>query len=30
VFLRDRPLAAEVSLSHDGRFTAFALFLSRS
>ena len=25
VFLRDRPLAAEISLSHDGRFTAFAL-----
>ncbi|MBU3932625.1 MAG: hypothetical protein KKF01_09335, partial [Proteobacteria bacterium] len=30
VFLRDRPLAAEISLSHDGRFTAFALCLSRS
>ena len=28
VFLRDRPLAAEISLSHDGRFTAFALCLS--
>jgi len=27
VFLRDRPLAAEVSLSHDGRFAAFALLL---
>jgi hypothetical protein len=25
VFLGDRPLALEVSLSHDGRFTAFAL-----
>ena len=25
VFLRGRPLAAEVSLSHDGRFCAFAL-----
>jgi len=24
VFLQGRPLAAEVSLSHDGRFTAFA------
>ena len=30
VFLQDRPLAAEISLSHDGRFTAFALCLSRS
>ena len=30
VFLRDRPLAAEISLSHDGRFTAFALCLSCS
>jgi hypothetical protein len=29
VFLRDRPLAAEISLSHDGRFTAFALLLPR-
>ena len=28
VFLRDRPLAAEISLSHDGRFTAFALRLA--
>jgi phosphopantetheine--protein transferase-like protein len=27
VFLRDRPLAANVSLSHDGRFAAFALAL---
>ncbi len=25
VFLRDRPLALEISLSHDGRFAAFAL-----
>lgn len=25
LFLRDRPLAAEISLSHDGRFAAFAL-----
>jgi phosphopantetheinyl transferase (holo-ACP synthase) len=25
VFLQDRPLAAEISLSHDGRFTAFAI-----
>ena len=25
VFLRDRPLAVEISLSHDGRFAAFAL-----
>jgi hypothetical protein len=30
VFLRDRPLAAEISLSHDGRFTAFAFCLFRS
>ena len=29
VFLRGRPLAAEISLSHDGRFTAFALRLPR-
>ena len=29
VFLRGRPLAAEISLSHDGRFTAFALRLLR-
>ena len=29
VFLRGRPLAAEISLSHDGRFTAFALQLPR-
>ena len=29
VFLRDQPLAAEISLSHDGRFTAFALLLPR-
>jgi phosphopantetheinyl transferase (holo-ACP synthase) len=28
LFLRDRPLAAEISLSHDGRFTAFALLFS--
>lgn len=28
VFLRDRPLAAEISLSHDGRFAAFALLMS--
>jgi hypothetical protein len=28
-FLRGRPLAAEISLSHDGRFTAFALRLPR-
>jgi len=28
VFLRGRPLAAEISLSHDGRFTAFAFDLS--
>ncbi len=27
VFLRGRPLAAEISLSHDGGFTAFALRL---
>ena len=27
VFLRGRPLAAEISFSHDGRFTAFALRL---
>lgn len=27
VFLRGRPLAAEISLSHDGLFTAFALRL---
>lgn len=25
VFLRGRPLAADISLSHDGRFAAFAL-----
>ncbi|MBA4422980.1 MAG: hypothetical protein C0390_07735 [Syntrophus sp. (in: bacteria)] len=30
VFLRDLPLAVEISLSHDGRFTAFALRLPRS
>ena len=29
VFLRGRPLAAEISLSHDGRFAAFALRLPR-
>jgi hypothetical protein len=29
VFLRGRPLAAEISLSHDGRFTAFALRMPR-
>jgi phosphopantetheinyl transferase (holo-ACP synthase) len=29
VFLRGRPLAAEISLSHDGGFTAFALRLPR-
>lgn len=29
VFLQGRPLAAEISLSHDGRFTAFALRLPR-
>jgi phosphopantetheine--protein transferase-like protein len=28
VFLRGSPLAAEISLSHDGRFTAFAFDLS--
>ncbi len=28
VFLRGRPLAAEISLSHDGRFAAFALAFS--
>ncbi len=28
VFLRGRPLAAEISLSHDGRFVAFALAFS--
>jgi phosphopantetheinyl transferase (holo-ACP synthase) len=28
VFLRDRPLAVDISLSHDGRFTAFALAVS--
>lgn len=27
VFLRGRPLTAEISLSHDGRFTAYALRL---
>ena len=25
LFFRDRPLAADISLSHDGRFTAFAI-----
>ncbi len=29
VFLRGSPLAAEISLSHDGRFTAFAFRLPR-
>jgi hypothetical protein len=29
VFLRGRPLPAEISLSHDGRFTAFAFRLPR-
>jgi phosphopantetheinyl transferase (holo-ACP synthase) len=29
VFLRGRPLTSEISLSHDGRFTAFALRLPR-
>ncbi len=29
VFLRGLPLAAEISLSHDGRFTAFAFRLPR-
>jgi phosphopantetheine--protein transferase-like protein len=29
VYLRGQPLAAEISLSHDGRFTAFALRLPR-
>ena len=28
VFLRGRPLAADISLSHDGRFAAFALAIS--
>jgi phosphopantetheinyl transferase (holo-ACP synthase) len=27
VFIRGRPLAADISLSHDGRFAAFALLL---
>ena len=27
VYRRDRPLAADISLSHDGRFSAFALLL---
>lgn len=29
VYLRGRPFAAEISLSHDGRFTGFALRLPR-